>query len=106
MIKGRIVPIRDNILVTDMDFDARTTKTGIYLLNDDGKTDGIRPRWGRVWAVGDEQKEFEVGQWLLIEHGRWTRGITVENQDGQETVVRRIDNDCILAVADDRPNEF
>jgi co-chaperonin GroES (HSP10) len=106
MIKGRIVPIRDNVLVTDMDFDARTTKTGIYLLNDDGKTEGIRPRWGRVWAVGEEQKEFTIGQWLLIEHGRWTRGITIENDDGEETVIRRIDNDCVLAVADERPNEF
>jgi co-chaperonin GroES (HSP10) len=106
MIKGKVTPIRDNILVSDMDFDARTTKTGIFLLNDDGKDTGIRPRWGRVWAVGEEQKEFKVGDWVLVEHGRWTRGIKVEDQDGNETVIRRIDTDCVMAIADERPSEF
>jgi co-chaperonin GroES (HSP10) len=106
MIKGKIVPIRDNVLVSDMDFDMRTTKSGIHLLNDDGKSEGIRPRWGRVWAVGEEQKELKVGDWILVEHGRWTRGITVETDSGLETTVRRIDNDCVLAVADEKPSEF
>lgn len=106
MVKGKIVPIRDNILVSDMEFDARTTKTGVILLNDDGKETGIRPRWGRVWAIGSEQKEFKVGDWVLVEHGRWTRGIKVEDEDGSETVIRRIDNDCVMAVADERPTEF
>jgi co-chaperonin GroES (HSP10) len=106
MLKGKVTPIRDNVLVSDMDFDTRTTKGGIFLLNDDGKTEGIRPRWGRVWAVGDEQKHLKVGEWVLVEHGRWTRGITVESDDGHESIIRRIDNDCILAVADERPSEF
>jgi len=106
MIKGKITPIRDNVLVSDMDFDARTTKNGIFLLNDDGKDTGIRPRWGQVWAVGQEQKNFKVGDWVLVEHGRWTRGIEVEDQNGNVTVIRRIDNDCVMAVADERPSEF
>jgi co-chaperonin GroES (HSP10) len=105
MIKGKITPIRDNVLVSNMDFDNRTTSTGILLLNDDGKTEGIRPRWGRVWAVGDEQQDVKIGDWVLVEHGRWTRGINVETANGEETI-RRIDNDCILAVADERPSEF
>lgn len=106
MIKGKIIPIRDNVLVSDMDFDVRTTKGGIFLLNDDGKSEGIRPRWGRVWAVGDEQQDLKVGDWVLVEHGRWTRGISVESSSGDETIVRRIDNDCILAVADERPSDI
>lgn len=106
MVKGKITPIRDHVLISDMEFDSRTTKSGIFLLNDDGKDQGIRPRWGRVWAVGNEQKELKVGDWVLVEHGRWTRGIKVESQNGEETVIRRIDNDCVMAVADERPNEF
>lgn len=106
MIKGKIIPIRNNVLVSDMDFDSRTTRNGIFLLNDDGKTEGIRPRWGRVWAVGEEQKDVKVGDWVLVEHGRWTRGITVESSEGEELVIRRIDNDCVMAVADERPSEF
>jgi co-chaperonin GroES (HSP10) len=106
MIKGKVTPIRDHILVTDMEFDSRTTKNGIFLLNDDGKDTGIRPRWGRVWAVGDEQKHLKVGDWVLVEHGRWTRGVKVEDPDGNEAVIRRIDNDCVMAVADELPSEF
>ena len=106
MIKGKILPIRDNVLVSDMEFDSRTTSSGIFLLNDDGRSEGIRPRWGRVWAVGEDQKHLKVGEWVLIEHGRWTRGITVESPEGEETVIRRIDNDCILAVSDERPSDI
>jgi len=106
MIKGKVTPIRDHILVADMEFDSRTTKNGIFLLNDDGKDTGIRPRWGRVWAVGDEQKHLKVGNWVLVEHGRWTRGVKVEDENGNESVIRRIDNDCVMAVADERPSEF
>ncbi|NBP57755.1 hypothetical protein EBU71_14715 [bacterium] len=106
MIKGKITPIRDNILVSDMEFDNRTTRNGIFLLNDDGKSEGIRPRWGRVWAIGEEQQHLKVGEWILVEHGRWSRGIKVELPDGEETVIRRIDNDCILAVADERPSDI
>lgn len=106
MIKGTLRPIRDNILVSDMDFDTRTTKAGIHLLSDDGKSEGIRPRWGRVWAIGEEQKFFKKGDWVLVDHGRWTRGITVQDENGLETIIRRIDNDCILAIADEKPNEF
>jgi len=106
MIKGKITPIRDNVLVADMDFDSRTTRNGIFLLNDDGKTEGIRPRWGRVWAIGEEQQHVRIGDWILVEHGRWTRGITVETPDGEEAVIRRVDNDCILAIADERPSDI
>jgi len=106
MVRGQIKPIRDNILVSDMEFDVRTTASGIILKNDDGKTEGIRPRWGRVYAVGPEQTEVKLGEWVLVEHGRWTRGIEVENEDGSITTIRKIDNDCILAMADEQPSEF
>jgi len=106
MVKGKITPIRDRVLVSDMDFDSRTTTNGIFLLNDDGKSEGIRPRWGKIYAIGEEQNHVQVGEWVLVEHGRWTRGINVESPDGTEQVIRLIDNDCILAVADERPNDI
>jgi hypothetical protein len=56
--------------------------------------------------VGPEQTEVKLGEWVLIEHGRWTRGIEVENDDGSITTIRKIDNDCILAMADEQPSEF
>ena len=106
MVRGQLKPIRDSILVADMNFDTRVTAAGIILNSDDGKTEGIRPRWGRVYAIGPEQTEVKTGEWVLIEHGRWTRGIEVENEDGSITVIRKIDNDCILALSDEEPSEF
>jgi len=105
VIKGKIVPIRDNILVTDMNFDARVTAGGIVLPSDDGKSEGVRHRWGRVWAIGPEQKDVSVGEWILLEHGRWTRGIKVENEDGNEIVIRRADLKAILMVSDEDPGD-
>jgi co-chaperonin GroES (HSP10) len=106
MVRGKVKPIRDNILVADMEFDVRVTAAGIILQNDDGKTEGIRPRWGRVYAIGPEQTEVKLGEWVLVEHGRWTRGIELENEDGSITTIRRVDNDCILALSDEKPSEF
>ena len=36
--------LRDHVLVTEMNFGARTTSSGLHLLGDDMRTAGIRPR--------------------------------------------------------------
>lgn len=105
-VKGSIRAIRDHVIVTDMKFDERVTKGGIIMMNDNGKDTGIRPRWGRVYAVGEEQKDVTVGQWVLVSHGRWTRGIELEADDGTVTTVRRVDIGDILGVSDEAPSEF
>lgn len=98
--------LHDTVLVADMEFDTRITTSGIILPNDNGTTLGIRPRWGRVYAVGPEQKDVRVGQWIMIAHGRWTRGIDIEDgQQDHKRTIRRIDPKDILLVSDlaDRP---
>jgi co-chaperonin GroES (HSP10) len=102
VIKGRILPIRDNVLVADMEFGEEKTAAGIIIQNLNGKVEGIKARWGRVWAVGPEQKDVSVGEWICVAHGRWTRGIRV--QDGEEEItIRRVDNKDILIVSDEKP---
>jgi co-chaperonin GroES (HSP10) len=105
-VTGKLVPIRDNVLITDMDFGEQTTAGGLVLLSDDGKSEGVKSRWGRVWAIGPEQKDVSVGEWILLEHGRWTRGVTVVEQDGTEIVIRRADIKAILMVTDEKPNQI
>ena len=83
-----------------MVFDERISTGGIVLLNDNGKGNGIRPRWGRVYAVGPEQKDVNVGDWVLVAHGRWTRGLDLEDESGKLTI-RKIDPKDILLVSDD-----
>ena len=103
-IKGTLKPIHNHVLATDMYFGDQKTKTGIIILNDDGKSEGIRPRWCKVWAIGKDQKDVKVGDWILVEHGRWTRGVQLENDDGTTFDIRRIDVSGIIATSDQKPD--
>lgn len=103
VVTGKIIPLNDNVLITDMDFGEQKTTSGIIIRSDDGKSEGIRPRWGKVWAIGPKQTDVKVGEWILVEHGRWTRGVTVQDENGDEVIIRRVDPSNILASADERP---
>lgn len=94
-----IKPLGDTIIVTDMKFDERISSGGIVLLNDDMKNSGIRPRWAKVYAIGPDQKDVSVGQYLLVSHGRWSRGIKIEDNAGEKTI-RKVDPNDILLVSD------
>lgn len=102
---GKLVPLRDKVLVSDMNFDSQKTFSGIIIPSDNGKVQGIHPRWCKVFAVGNEQQEVKVGEWILIEHGRWTRGIEYEVADGETVELRMVDNAAILMSADEPPSD-
>ena len=98
--------LQDSVIVTDMVFDTRITQFGIILPNDNGTSLGIRPRWGRVYAVGPKQKNVKVGQWIMVAHGRWTRGIDIEDGELEhKRTIRKIDPDSIFLIADDEPSD-
>ena len=99
-----IHPIGKRVLVYKMRFGDIKTKGGLILLDDDGKEKGIHPRWGQVYAVGAKQTDVQVGQWVLIAHGRWTRGMLVE-KDSVKEEVRMVDENDILLVSDMEPLE-
>jgi len=100
--QSQIHPLSNSVIVSEMIFDQRITSSGIILPNDNGTGSGIRPRWGQVYAVGPEQSDVTVGQWICVAHGRWTRGIDIEDESGKKTL-RRIDPNDILMVSDELP---
>ena len=102
--RDQLQPVRDGVIVTEMAFDQRTTSSGLILLNDNGTGLGIRPRWGCVYAVGPDQQDVQIGQWICVAHGRWTRGVDVEDELGEKTL-RKIDPKDILLVSDTQPND-
>lgn len=104
-LTGKVTPLHDKILISDMEFGEQRTASGIYVPSDDAKSSGIHPRWGRVWAIGPDQKDVKVGDWVCIEHGRWSRGVKYENEDGSTTEIRLADNNAILMSADEKPND-
>ena len=86
-----------------MEFGEEKTQSGIILKSDDGRVEGIKPRWGRVWAIGPEQNDVKVGEWVLMEHGRWSRAAEYENEDGTITKIQKADVKAMLATADEKP---
>jgi co-chaperonin GroES (HSP10) len=104
-IKGTIKPLRDKVLIRDMQFGIEKTAGGIYLPSDDGKSSGIHPRWGRVFAIGPEQNEVKIDQWILVEHGRWSRGTVYQTPEGEDIEIRLVDNNAILLYSDEAPND-
>jgi hypothetical protein len=97
--------LRDDVIVSDMHFAERITNGGIFLRGDNSKTEGIRPRWGQVYAVGEDQRDVTVGQYVLVAHGRWTRGVDIVDAQGVKSTVRRVDINDILCVSDKPVND-
>jgi co-chaperonin GroES (HSP10) len=102
--RAQLHPLNDSVIVSDMVFDERLSTGGIILMNDNGKSTGIRPRWGRVYAVGPDQHDIRVGSWICVEHGRWTRGIEIEDETGKQTL-RRVDPKDIMMESDELPDD-
>jgi|TARA_B100001094_G_scaffold45923_1_gene40972 co-chaperonin GroES (HSP10) len=104
--EGNLTAVGNRLLVSDMHFGEQTTKGGIILGDDDGNVRGIYPRWGKVHSKGPRNKDpYEIGQWVLIEHGRWTRGVTMTNEGEEEIVLRMVESESVLAYADEKPND-
>ena len=92
--------LNDHVIVTDMNFDQKISHGGIIIPTGDRKLEGIHARWARVYAVGPKQQDVRIGQYVLVTHGRWTRGLEIEDLECEKTI-RRVDNKDILMVSDE-----
>ena len=106
-IKGTLTPIRDKVIVSDMEFGEQTTAGGIIIAADDGNVRGIYPRWGKIYAKGSENDDdYQVNDWILVEHGRWTRGIELQDPNtNEEKTIRMVETESILGWSKDKPND-
>lgn len=103
-LNGKITPIRNRVIVKNMYFGEQKTRGGLIIRDDDGKTRGIYPRWGQVHAKGPENTEdYQVGDWILVEHGRWTRGIKIDEGNG-EIELRMVEAESVLLFSTEKPD--
>lgn len=87
-------------MVHNMSRGEQQTTGGIILRNDEGKSEGIHNRWAQVFSVGEGVTDIKVGEWILIEHGRWSRGIQVKNE-----LLYLVDYPTgVLVASEDKPN--
>ncbi len=100
---SKVQALKGRVLVSDLEQGQRMVR-GIIIPDDNGKSEGIRPRWGKVYSKGDDVVDVEVGQWILIEHGRWTRALKTTDENGQDLVLWGVEwPNSVLLVADERP---
>ena len=88
------------VLVHNMERGERTTSGGIILRNDEGKSEGIHNRWAQVYSVGTDVDDIAPGEWILVEHGRWSREINIQD----ETLYLVDYPKGVLAAAPEKPN--
>jgi co-chaperonin GroES (HSP10) len=103
-VKG-IKALSKDVLVINMDMGEQKTAGGLIIQSDDGKAHGVKPRWAKVYKVGSEIDFIKEGQWILIEHGRWTRKIKIDDGDGEKEF-QKVETKSIIAVANEKPNDF
>ena len=104
IVNHDITPLKKRVLVSHMHFGETKTKGGIILVDDDGSQAGIHPRWAKIYAIGKEQEDVKVGQWIMVAHGRWSRAFKV-SKEGVELEVRMIDENDILLLSDEEPEQ-
>jgi co-chaperonin GroES (HSP10) len=97
-------PLKNKILVHKIEQGEKITSGGIIVLDDNGKEVGIRERWSEVYAIGPDIDYLSVGDWVLVEHGRWSRGVDLKDGAGNTvTTIRQVDPECVLLVYDGKP---
>jgi len=101
-----IKPLKNDILVTNMEAGIKKTKSGILLPDDSTfKEENIKPRWCRIWKVGKNVDYVKPGQWVLVEHGRWTFRMKLLLSNEKEPIYfQKIDPESILLVSDEKPD--
>ena len=69
--------------------------SGIIISSTDLNQSGIA-RWGKVTHIGEQVDEVQVGEYILLEPGKWTAGFYVDG-----TRYWKTDVDQILLTADE-----
>ncbi len=99
-VNGNFKPLRDGIAVADMNFGETRTESGLIIASDDGKVGGIHPRWAEVTHIGPDQEDVAIGQWVLVAHGRWSRGFILN-----DVTTRTVDPKDVLGIQDEAPSK-
>lgn len=104
ILETSLRPLKKSVFVSELDSGMKQTRGGILIPDDDMKDRGIRERWACIHSLGPEIDDLVVGDWVLVEHGRWTNAIAFERADGSAMKLWRIDYpDAVLLVSKEDP---
>jgi|TARA_B100001105_G_scaffold253441_1_gene247009 co-chaperonin GroES (HSP10) len=77
----------------------KTTAGGIIIKDNDMTESSVRPRWFKVYSVGNGIDWITKGKYVLVDHGRWSNGMKVSD----DLKLYLLDNKDCLAASDDNP---
>ena len=97
----KLKAMRDKILAEMIDEpgEEKTTEGGIIITEKDGTEGAVRPRWFKVYSKGDDIDWLSEGSYVLVDHGRWSNGMTIDT----DLKVYLLDNKDCLMVSDTDP---
>jgi hypothetical protein len=103
----QIRAINDNIICTNADFGDQVTSAGLIIKSNLEKSQGITPRWFRVFEVGPDIQGLLPGEWVLVEYGRWTEAFELsDDRTDSPTRFWKVDPKACLATSDEKPQTF
>lgn len=98
-----IKPLKNKILGR-VAFGEHHTESGIVIsVDDNAKSTGIRNRWAKVWKVGEDVIDVKPGDWVLVEHGRWSFKVSVKDEDGKNIEFMQLDPAALMLINDSKP---
>jgi len=99
----KVKAMRDKILaeLVEKIGTEKTTAGGIILTEKDGTEEAVKPRWFKVYSLGDGIDWINEGAYVLVAHGRWSKGIKVD----EELTIHLLDNKDCLMVSDTDPTK-
>jgi hypothetical protein len=101
----KIRAFKDRIIAVDGDLGDQVTESGLLIKSNVDQADGITPRWFRVFEVGPEIDWLKANDWILVEYGRWTPAVELDDDRLEDTTEAwRIDPEGCLAVSEEKPD--
>lgn len=99
VFNGDVNPLPGDVLVQEMEQGFTVTKSGLILMDDsEARPENIKARWCKVYKVGSDVEDVNPGEWILVEHGRWTYGVKINNGE-EEVYLQKVDPESILMVS-------
>jgi hypothetical protein len=96
-----LTPLRDKIIGKMIDqFGIKQTTGGLFVSEVAGSEVSVRPRWFLITHVGPDQEDVSVGDYALVDNGRWTKGIDFYGTGLNEDRIFYLDNKGIMGIAD------
>lgn len=105
MVKAVQIKLLRNAVLASAIEAGMQKKKGLIIPDDNVRERGIRPRWCKVFKVGPEVTDVKEGDWILVEHGRWSHGFE-GFIEGETAVFRWVDHKDILLKTDKEPDDL